>query len=61
MSNELNNQKNKKYGVLNLAFRTVGLYFKTARWWGVLEQLFATLHSLSWMVGIVATQILFEA
>ena len=52
---------NKKYGFFTLAGRSVMMYFKAAAWFGLLEQSLAILHSLSWAVGIVATQLLFDA
>jgi len=51
----------KKYGFFTLVRRSVGMYFKSASWFGVLEQILAILHSSSWTVGIIATQVLFDA
>jgi len=52
---------NKKYGFFTLARRSIKMYFKAASWFGVLEQTFAFLHSFSWGIGIIATQLLFDA
>ena len=51
----------KNYSFFSLAGRSVLMYFKAASWFGVLEQLLAVLHSLSWALGIFATQLLFDA
>ncbi|MCL2572053.1 MAG: ABC transporter ATP-binding protein/permease [Defluviitaleaceae bacterium] len=52
---------NKKYGFFILAGRSIGMYFRAAKWFGILEQTLAILHSFSWAIGIVATQLLFDA
>ena len=51
----------KHYGFFTLARRSVGMYFRAASWFGLLEQILAVLHSFSWAIGIVATQLLFDA
>ena len=50
-----------QYGFFTLARRSIGMYFKAASWFGLLEQVLAFLHSFSWAIGIVATQLLFDA
>ncbi|MCL2170368.1 MAG: ABC transporter ATP-binding protein/permease, partial [Defluviitaleaceae bacterium] len=54
-------KKSKQYSIFKLAARTVTSYVKTSKWWALLDQSFAVLHSLSWTVGIIATQVLFDA
>jgi len=51
----------KKYGAIHLVPRVIVQYVKVSGWFGLLEQTLAMLHGLSWAVGIIATQILFDA
>ena len=51
----------KKYGFITLVWRCVRMYFRASSWFGLLEQILAILHSSSWAVGIIATQLLFDA
>jgi len=53
--------KNKKYGVFTFTGRVVAMYCKASKWYGLLEQTLAVIHGFSWAVGIIATQILFDA
>lgn len=49
-----------KYGVLRLAIRVCVHYFKTAKTWGALEQGAVILYSVSWTLGVIAMQMLFD-
>jgi len=57
----MSTKTSKKYGFFTLARRSVVMYFKAASWFGLLEQILALLHSFSWALGIIATQLLFDA
>lgn len=51
----------RNYGFFTLSGRSIKMYFKAASWFGILEQTLAITHSLSWAVGIIATQMLFDS
>lgn len=54
-------KKIHKYGVLSIILRNSVQYFKKSKGWGIIEQGVAFFRALSWTVGIIATQNLFDA
>lgn len=52
--------KRYKYGIVYVVFRSILQYIKASKGWAVLEHGVTVLSSLSWIVGILVTQQLFD-
>jgi len=50
-----------KYSPFHMAARACGDYFRLSRGLGVFEQITVIAHSLSWTLGLILTQVLFDA
>lgn len=51
----------KKYKFFSIAKRVIPLYFKSSPILASIEQVLSTIHGLSWVLTIIATQILFDS
>lgn len=53
-------EKKSKYGIVRVMFRSILQYIKASKGWALLEHGVTVLSSLSWIVGILVTQQLFD-